>query len=796
MKSILNNTKQHKIVRCFIAVFMLLLLVSINSNAATYYSTAGGTLNPNTLTFWKTARNGTGTSPANFTSGDIFVVQGSGNGGTTPHLITTNTNWTISGATSKLQIENGASLTSTNQITLAANSTFQVDNGGTYVHNNTGTPSTSIFGGTESFGASSTVSINRWASNNTSITTGVTLPFGNLTINNSSFATKWQNSFSGSINLCAGNFTMTTSGGGEFRFTATGTTTITISGNYSQAANTVNLSSGNNAAVTFNVGGNFTLSNGIFQVADNNGNVNIVTVTGNTTISSTGTNGIVMSTNSGDASTSGTFQTTDFTANGTSSRMIDFGDLGTGHQFRIDGNFSKSGTGTFYTTSTALVGSFVFNKAGTQTFSYSGATSQYTNYIVNSGSTLQMLSGLTLGTATNPISSVTVNNGGTLDMGATVITGANNTDPKFTLASGSKIITANATGVQGSITNIGAADLSLNSGANYEFQGAATGVFTTTPTANTVNNLIINRASGVTLSQNMAVNGALDFQSGLVDPGAFNLTINAAGTISNASSTKYVTGKLLRVFSATGSKNFPVGKGGNYRPLDFNYTALTGTSTVSVNQSESALTGTLPASTNLNNSRTWDITQTGGSAFTYKVTLDATGDVVSGTVVMLKKESGTITSNAATAPNYTNTTGFTTLTGTNNFTTGSTCTVSANAGPDQTNSATCGLTSVTLAANTPTFGTGAWSVVSGAGGSFVSNSNPTTNFSGTAGTAYNLQWTITNGNCSSNDQVLVTFNQNPTSSNAGPDQTNAATCGLTSVTLAANAPSVGAGNGV
>ena len=94
MKSIFNYTKQHKIVRCCIAVFMLLLHVSINSNAATYYSTAGGTLNPTTLTFWKTARNGTGASPANFTSGDIFVVQGSGNGGSTPHLITTNTNWT------------------------------------------------------------------------------------------------------------------------------------------------------------------------------------------------------------------------------------------------------------------------------------------------------------------------------------------------------------------------------------------------------------------------------------------------------------------------------------------------------------------------------------------------------------------------------------------------------------------------------------------------------------------------------------------------------------------------------
>lgn len=793
MKSILNNTKQHNIVRCFIAIFILLLHVSINSNAATYYSTAGGTLNPTTLTFWKTARNGTGTSPANFTSGDIFVVQGSGNGGTTPHLITTNTNWTISGTNSKLQIENGASLTSSNQITLNSNTTFQIDNGGTYVHNNTGTPSSTIYGGTESFGASSTVSINRWVNNSTSLTTGVTLPFGNLTINNSSFATNWNQSWSGTINLCAGNLTVTTTGGGELRFTGTGTTTVTVSGNYSQAANVVNLSSGNNASVTFNVGGNFTLTNGSFYVADNNGNTNTVTVTGNSTVSSTGTSGIVMSTSNGNASTLGTFQTTDFTANGSSTRLVDFGDLGTGHEFRISGNFSKSGSGTFYTFSTALVGSFIFNKTGTQTFSYSGATSQYTNYNVKSGSTLQMLTGLTLGTATNPISSVTVNTGGTIDMGTQVITGGNNTDPQFTLQTGSKIITANATGVQGSITNIGAADLSLNSGANYEFQGAATGVFTTTPTASTVNNLIINRSAGVTLSQNIAVNGTLDFQSGLVDPSSFNLTINASGTISGASSTKYVTGKLFRIYSTTGSKTFPVGKGGVYRPLVFEYTALTGTSTVSVNQVESALTGTLPASTNLNNSRTWDLTQTGGSAFTYKVTLDATGDVVSGTVVMLKKESGTITSNAATAPNYTNTTGFTTLTGTNNFTTGSTCTVSANAGSDQTSIATCGLTTVTLAANTPTFGTAAWSVVSGAGGSFVSNSNPTTDFSGTAGTAYNLQWTITNGNCSSNDQVLVTFNQNPTSSNAGPDQTNAATCGLTSVTLAANAPSVGAG---
>src|SRR5690606_7760234 len=43
-----------------------------------------------------------------------------------------------------------------------------------------------------------------------------------------------------------------------------------------------------------------------------------------------------------------------------------------------------------------------------------------------------------------------------------------------------------------------------------------------------------------------------------------------------------------------------------------------------------------------------------------------------------------------------------------------------NAGPDQTGSGMCGITSTTLAANTPTEGTGSWSIVSGTGGNIVS----------------------------------------------------------------------------
>jgi hypothetical protein len=44
-------------------------------------------------------------------------------------------------------------------------------------------------------------------------------------------------------------------------------------------------------------------------------------------------------------------------------------------------------------------------------------------------------------------------------------------------------------------------------------------------------------------------------------------------------------------------------------------------------------------------------------------------------------------------------------------------------GADQTGSSTCGLTSVALAGNTPTTGTGAWSIVSGTGGTITTTSS-------------------------------------------------------------------------
>jgi gliding motility-associated-like protein len=110
----------------------------------------------------------------------------------------------------------------------------------------------------------------------------------------------------------------------------------------------------------------------------------------------------------------------------------------------------------------------------------------------------------------------------------------------------------------------------------------------------------------------------------------------------------------------------------------------------------------------------------------------------------------------------------------------------ANAGTDKS---FCGNT-VAMTANTPTSGTGAWSVVSGAGGTFSNASSASTNFTGVAGTTYTLRWTLTNPPCApSADDVTVTLVAPPTVANAGADQV---VCNTTA-TLSANTPTIGTG---
>ena len=167
--------------------------------------------------------------------------------------------------------------------------------------------------------------------------------------------------------------------------------------------------------------------------------------------------------------------------------------------------------------------------------------------------------------------------------------------------------------------------------------------------------LILNNGLGISLLKNISVAGSLDFQNGMLTTGNNTLTMGASGTFLNANSSKFVDGKLALTFASLGSKVFPLGKNGIFRPITFQYTGLTGTSVVTAEQFESPLTGTLPASTTLMTaSRYWDIGQAGGTDLQYLLTLDATGYEPSGNVVLLKKDAGSIASYATTSPDYTN----------------------------------------------------------------------------------------------------------------------------------------------
>ena len=90
----------------------------------------------------------------------------------------------------------------------------------------------------------------------------------------------------------------------------------------------------------------------------------------------------------------------------------------------------------------------------------------------------------------------------------------------------------------------------------------------------------------------------------------------------------------------------------------------------------------------------------------------------------------------------------------------------ATVGANQTICST--LTSNALGGNTPTVGTGAWSIVSGGTGTFSDAASPSSTFTATATGTYVLRWTITNGTCPiSTADITVLFAVTPTAGITG-----------------------------
>jgi hypothetical protein len=217
-----------------------------------YYSK--GSLAPNLTTSWNSNRNGSsGKTPVNFKGGATFVIQ---NG----HSMTTSGIWSISGTSSKLEIESGGTLSANGAITLSSGTTFQIDNGGTYIHNNTA--AVSIFTGVENFSANSLVEIKNWVSSSSPIP-AITGSWGNLKITYNPGAA-WNQS--GNITNIAGNFTIDNSSVNGFSFAGEAGLTLTINGDVNIISGLLCFSNAGSTSNTFvlNVGGSYNQTGGVF----------------------------------------------------------------------------------------------------------------------------------------------------------------------------------------------------------------------------------------------------------------------------------------------------------------------------------------------------------------------------------------------------------------------------------------------------------------------------------------------------------------------------------------------------
>ncbi len=248
---------------------------------------------------------------------------------------------------------------------------------------------------------------------------------------------------------------------------------------------------------------------------------------------------------------------------------------------------------------------------------------------------------------------VQVSNNTTVDLGNSGTAVARQIAGTLTIDAGSAL-TTNGTGNQmsatftvlGGVTNNGTLTLSSVSGGDLTLAGNFTnnGTFTGNgravqfngATAQTIggtgtiaiDNLNINNAAGVTLTQDVTVNNQLLLNSGLLTLGAKNLTLGASATLGGTpSATAMVnqnsTGLLRKQFSTVTSFTFPIGTTSGtafYSPVAVNFASGT-------YGSGAYLTATVTAAKQANNTSTtnylnryWTLTQSGITAFSATVT--------------------------------------------------------------------------------------------------------------------------------------------------------------------------------
>lgn len=578
------------------------LIISGGANVTLAKPAAGGS-NTLTITNGAAATDFQVATGSTLTLGnEINITTSAGAGGSIVGQFNTGANtFTTNGATT---VMSGGIINNAGTVTSAAITNLIFETGATYIHARNGgaIPTANWNDG----------SITRITGITSTVPTGLSQSFGDF---------EWNSSQTSDLNLNGALQTIK----GTFKVAKTSA---------NGTARLLNLTSATNYSL--NIGGDLNIEStapgttNIYFVNDGDGDATI-NVTGNyihesgnlsfVDVNTNGNDGTAVLNLEGNLTQSG--GDIDFTSG-------DNGPTGQKGSMNIKGNLSQTG-GTIRTTiidPDVVNGLITFNKTGVQTFTVDDPENvSYTNFVVANGSTLELNSDLGINRDIEPnwIGKFTVNSGGTLDASTFEIRSQIITDnfppgdipsavANFTLLAGGKLITANPTGVEGSINTADNLEASLSSEADYEFQGASTGVFTTTPTANTLGDFIVNRSGGnLTLAMPLTITGELNLVDGLLNTTSTNLlTIASGATTTPATTTSFVNGPLAK--AGTTAFTFPIGKDG----AGFRNIGITAPSSSSTFRAEffrdDPGNATLEAPlVRVSSCEYWDLTRTAGS---------------------------------------------------------------------------------------------------------------------------------------------------------------------------------------
>jgi hypothetical protein len=469
--------------------------------------------------------SGTCTLAANITATTLTIDNGATLAGATFTIGTTTItdNGTLSGAGA---ITNSGTFTVGNSCTLGANSTTA---------NLTINPGATLAGSTFTVGVSGNLVVNGTWSGTGAISlsgAGATID-GTGTISNTNTITINANH---TINATA-NLTIASI------IAISGAVTITNNGivnatNTSGITGTIAGSTWNNAASTSNlkVAGSLLPSLGTLTA----------TATGNTVTYTGATNYIVKP---------GTYYNLTIAAAGTSATLAS--------ATTVNGILTL--TSSVFAASTFLsmgTGSSINEAGGTMTGTLTGT------YDLSFTGTTRIGSAATFGSSLRNVTvNMTAGNTLTLGIGFTC-TGI------LTITQGTLNASTFTLNVAGNIVNngtftAGTSTVVLNGSGSQSIGG--------TTATTTFNNLTVNNAAGITLSDNVIVSTTLTLTSGIVTLGTLNLT---AGSVTGGGNTNYVkcnnttTGGTLTIKSITGSKTFPIGTS-DYTPVTVNNVGTT-----------------------------------------------------------------------------------------------------------------------------------------------------------------------------------------------------------------------------